>query len=276
MAEWYYAQNDEQLGPVSAAALREMAVQGRLRPHDLIWREGMQRWAPAHKVRGLFPTGDDELGSPAASPAMPATCPSPAGEPHTNGAAAALAGEEETAIDALPLANPEESKLQLPMLGAPENSPAARGDSNELVVFEPTGPPPRAADGPVQKRPAEPVMDDVVSRTGDTKRLRIDAPGASMQRATRSAALFVQTFLWVSTLLVIVAGGVIYVVTLVLAREGSARLAASAVYATCVVAAYFLASATQRFSHVLSQWFVTDVEVQQRRTVRERNWKRFQ
>lgn len=274
MAEWYYAQNDEQLGPVTATALKEMAVHGRLRRDDLIWREGMPRWAPAHKVRGLFP--DDAPPRASDTPATKPVAVPPAQAASPNGAAEALIDDEETAIDALPLANQEESKLQLPMLGTPDNAGPARGDSNELVVFEPVNPPPRAASPAPRRAAAEPEAEEKASRPSESKKLRVDLPAGGAPKTSRSVALFVQTFLWVSCLLVIVAGGAIYVMTLMLWRESATRLATSAVYATCVVAAYFLASGTQRLCHVLGQWFVADVEVKQRRGVRERNWKRFQ
>lgn len=56
MAEvvWYYAKNDRQLGPVPPSELRRLATTGGLMPTDLIWREGMDGWAPASKVKGLF------------------------------------------------------------------------------------------------------------------------------------------------------------------------------------------------------------------------------
>jgi hypothetical protein len=54
MAEWYYAQNNQQQGPVSATELKQMAAAGELRPADLIWREGMQDWIPASSAKGLF------------------------------------------------------------------------------------------------------------------------------------------------------------------------------------------------------------------------------
>lgn len=272
MAEWYYAQNDEQLGPVTATALKQMAQQGRLRRDDLIWREGMQRWAPAHKVRGLFP---GEVDKPT-SDAIVDSPRSVAEAPTVNGAADPAIDEEETAIDALPLANQEESKLQLPELGTPDNAGAVPSDSNEFVVFEPASSPPRTAEGPPARRVAEPEPEVRAAKTSDTKKLRVDVPAGGSQRVSRSVALFTQTFLWVSCLLVIVGGGAIYVATLVMSPEANSRLAASGVYATCVVAAYFLASGTQRLCHVLGQWFVADVEVKQRRNVRERNWKRFQ
>jgi len=59
--EWYYARDNKQMGPVSAAELKRLASLGQLRPHDLVWREGLSEWAPAHSVRGLF---DDEAATP--------------------------------------------------------------------------------------------------------------------------------------------------------------------------------------------------------------------
>jgi len=52
--EWFYAHGDEQSGPVSAAELKQMAASGKLDREDLVWREGMEVWAPAGNVRGLF------------------------------------------------------------------------------------------------------------------------------------------------------------------------------------------------------------------------------
>ena len=52
--QWYYARNDQQFGPVSAAELKQLADAGRLAPDDLLWREGMDSWATAVNLRGLF------------------------------------------------------------------------------------------------------------------------------------------------------------------------------------------------------------------------------
>jgi hypothetical protein len=54
---WYYARNDQQFGPVSAAELKQLVDAGRLSPDDLLWREGMDAWTTAINLRGLF-TGD--------------------------------------------------------------------------------------------------------------------------------------------------------------------------------------------------------------------------
>jgi hypothetical protein len=72
--QWYYARNDQQFGPVTAAELKQLADEGRIAPDDLLWRDGMEQWATAINLRGLF--SDDEaagatpsLLSPAAGPA---------------------------------------------------------------------------------------------------------------------------------------------------------------------------------------------------------------
>jgi hypothetical protein len=66
--QWYYARNDQQFGPVSAAELKQLADSGRLAPDDLLWREGMDAWATAVNLRGLF----DEPGAspPSATPSL--------------------------------------------------------------------------------------------------------------------------------------------------------------------------------------------------------------
>lgn len=53
--DWYYAVNNQQLGPVSEAELRDLADRGKLGPRDLVWKDGMPQWAPAETVPGLLP-----------------------------------------------------------------------------------------------------------------------------------------------------------------------------------------------------------------------------
>ncbi len=67
MDEWYYASDNQQLGPITHAALREMAASGQLKPTDLVWVEGMSQWAPASTEPGLF-----------SAPSQPAPPPPPA------------------------------------------------------------------------------------------------------------------------------------------------------------------------------------------------------
>lgn len=60
--EWFYAQQNKRFGPVSAAELKALADSGKLRPDDLVWREGMDGWVPARRVKGLF-EADSQLAS---------------------------------------------------------------------------------------------------------------------------------------------------------------------------------------------------------------------
>jgi hypothetical protein len=96
---WYYAKNNERLGPISAGELRALLAQGKLQPSDLVWSEHLPGWVPARKVRELLPSqpADSVPGvrvpatrnTPAktAAPARrPGTgpAPSPSGEPPTS------------------------------------------------------------------------------------------------------------------------------------------------------------------------------------------------
>jgi hypothetical protein len=66
--QWYYARNEQQFGPVSASELKQLADAGRLAPDDLLWREGMEQWATAVNLRGLFAS---ELEADTPAPVQP-------------------------------------------------------------------------------------------------------------------------------------------------------------------------------------------------------------
>jgi len=53
--EWYYAEGEEQVGPVTRDELHEMAGSGELSPDTLIWRLGLEDWFEARELEGLFP-----------------------------------------------------------------------------------------------------------------------------------------------------------------------------------------------------------------------------
>jgi len=55
--QWFYTRNGQKNGPVSGSILKQYARSGDLLISDLVWREGMSEWAPASKVKGLFPEG---------------------------------------------------------------------------------------------------------------------------------------------------------------------------------------------------------------------------
>ena len=59
-ATWYYARNNQQLGPVTLDALRGMVASGEIGGTDLVWTQGMAQWLPARsvpEVSGAVPGG---------------------------------------------------------------------------------------------------------------------------------------------------------------------------------------------------------------------------
>lgn len=79
MAAYYYQHDGKQLGPVSAGQLMELATAGRLRPDDLVWKEGMPKWVPASRLKGLFSEASTAiLPAPVLPPLDPVTPPLPA------------------------------------------------------------------------------------------------------------------------------------------------------------------------------------------------------
>jgi Predicted membrane protein len=54
LKQFYVARNNKRLGPFSAAQLRRFAADGRLRPTDTVWKEGMEKPVAAAKVKSLF------------------------------------------------------------------------------------------------------------------------------------------------------------------------------------------------------------------------------
>lgn len=81
MKTWYYVDGGEQVGPVEAEALRELAAAGAVSPETLVWHEGSPDWVEARTVEGLFAAGTAVEDSPEAeaSSEWPSTS-SPHGE----------------------------------------------------------------------------------------------------------------------------------------------------------------------------------------------------
>ena len=57
-ADWYYAQEDQQIGPVGLPQLQELARSGKLQPSDLVWHEALPEWVPASRIVDLFSPSD--------------------------------------------------------------------------------------------------------------------------------------------------------------------------------------------------------------------------
>lgn len=51
--EWFYAQGDEERGPVPMADLLRLVEKGTVGRGTLVWHDGMEDWSPAGQVEGL-------------------------------------------------------------------------------------------------------------------------------------------------------------------------------------------------------------------------------
>jgi hypothetical protein len=63
---WYYARGGVERGPFTLTQIRALANASKLRPDDLVWKEGMDNWTAAREVNELFPAAGlvgDQAGS---------------------------------------------------------------------------------------------------------------------------------------------------------------------------------------------------------------------
>jgi hypothetical protein len=120
--EWYHADHGQQCGPVTFADLQALAAQGRLRPSDLVWKNGWPDWVAASTQEGLF------APAPAAVPKRPAPV-------------------------VLEPAQPEQLAFERALAPAPQQTSAGAG-SEDLFAPAPAAVPKRPA--PVVLEPARP------------------------------------------------------------------------------------------------------------------------
>ncbi len=83
MKEWYCYVGGRRYGPISEDVLRQWAAEGRLRPTDQVWTEGMAEWAPARTVEGIFPPG--AVGPPSFNRLLSSPPPGGTGGQTSNG-----------------------------------------------------------------------------------------------------------------------------------------------------------------------------------------------
>jgi uncharacterized RDD family membrane protein YckC len=67
---WYYAEGKDRRGPVEQSEWERLLQSGMIRPETLVWREGMETWAPYSTVAGAAIPAQG-----GAAPAMPALRP---------------------------------------------------------------------------------------------------------------------------------------------------------------------------------------------------------
>ena len=58
MTQWYCHIGGRRYGPIPEDELKKWIAQGRVRPSDPVWTEGMPNWSAASAVPGFFPDQD--------------------------------------------------------------------------------------------------------------------------------------------------------------------------------------------------------------------------
>ena len=52
--QWYYVEKQDRKGPVSTSTMKKLVGQGVITEQTLVWKEGMDDWEPASKIKGLI------------------------------------------------------------------------------------------------------------------------------------------------------------------------------------------------------------------------------
>ena len=68
--QWYFLLGEDEQGPVSSGELRQHASDRTVTSETLVWKEGMEDWVPASRIKGLF-----SEKSSSASPPPPKAAP---------------------------------------------------------------------------------------------------------------------------------------------------------------------------------------------------------
>ena len=260
---WYYAKDDRQLGPVTAAELRRLAAIGSLAPEDLIWREGMEGWAPAARLKALFPPGKEGAAKePPATTQIPPAGLAPAGiapaiVPPTSGAPV------ETALVELPVPAPKEANIDfmaagpLPISG-PEPPWNPGQETAPMDVASVIGPPrePRLqsvfADGPLPPPPAG-VPPRAPAAAANSEAPAVEGNGVPL----RKALLLIQAGLWGTCVLVVLLGGLIFAVSILRAKDSQEQAADGIIFSTFFIAAYVVARVGEKVSQLALEYFAS-------------------
>jgi hypothetical protein len=231
--QWYYARNDKQHGPVTAADLKQLAASGQLHAVDLIWREGMEEWTPAGRLKGLFPDARPGVGAGYGIAAQPAGA-SPAG-PSGHAGALHLGLEPEELLSATPSA---------PLFGAGAAQP-----------FAPPGPMMAGRGAAQPPAPAAPLAPPHSQTTAPPLRGQSAADPAAETRTVRlstpMALLLLQAFLWGTCVLVVLVGIALFTGAFLRAKTPTESAAAGVVFVTFFIAAYVLARAGEKASQLM-------------------------
>ncbi len=71
MAQWHAQIGGQRYGPVSEEEMRSWIAQGRVKPTDYVWSEGMANWVPAGAAFGQTGAAFGQVGAAGAANAAP-------------------------------------------------------------------------------------------------------------------------------------------------------------------------------------------------------------
>src|SRR5260370_29812525 len=75
---WYYAHDDDKLGPFSGEQLKEFAASGVILPTDTVWKGGVEAGVLASRIKNLFSPAAANAGLAEAKAPPVADVPVPA------------------------------------------------------------------------------------------------------------------------------------------------------------------------------------------------------
>jgi hypothetical protein len=122
VADWYCEIDGEQQGPMTAGDLKQLVSSGKLQPGHLIWKEGMQKKAPARSVKGLF-------GGPSQTPA-------PAGAQRSTAGATAAPPQKQPGAKKLPASRPSKENadiVDIEPIDDMDDAEVIEGDVEEVI-----------------------------------------------------------------------------------------------------------------------------------------------
>ena len=267
-AQWYYAEDGEQQGPVSLAELRSLVTAKRVKSDDLVWCDGMANWLPSAEVAELSPpkqkpkpvrkagTPDSKLGPSEPKAEEPKPAVTAAADPKP--AAAATTAEPKSATsqrsEAKPVAPPVQelpSTESFPNLGTSvaEDEPDEPSEPDEIdelaeeLFARPKFPTKRPRNFERESRREAEREPDVIR---ETTREVVVMQNADGQLST--AALFVQLLCWATCGLAVLAAAVICAVRWFTAGSDSS----STLLLGVAIGSYVLAYSAQRCLEILA------------------------
>ena len=62
--QWYFDLGEDEQGPISSGELRQLVADQTINSETLVWKEGMEDWVPASRIKGLFSEKSSSASSP--------------------------------------------------------------------------------------------------------------------------------------------------------------------------------------------------------------------